>query len=141
MDEDALTFGFLIIAVSVFITGLVWQGLWPFLFSMTMSGNMFYEAIGISGFLLAFIGALVLLYCALVMLYYALILLVYIVVFAVIFGIPAYLIYLALGLEYSIILSVVIAAIVLIYLIETHTVKVEHYTITLSLHRRYAIRR
>ena len=134
MDEDALTFGFLITAVALFITGLVWQGLWSILFSMVMSGNIFYEAIGIAGFLLAFVGALVVLYCALI-------LLVYIIIFAAIFGIPAYLIYLALGLEYSIILAVVIAAIVLVYLIETHTVKVEHYTVTLSLHRRYAIRR
>ena len=134
MDEDALTLGFLIASVAVFITGLVWQAFWPLLFAMTMSGNIFYETIGVAGFVLAFVGALVLLYCALICL-------AYIFIFAVIFGIPSYLVYLALGLEYSIILAVVIAAIVLIYLIETHTVKVEHYTITLSLHRRYVIRR
>ena len=134
MDEDALTFGFLITAVSVFITGLVWQGLWSLLFAMTMSGNIFYETIGVVGFLLAFVGALVLLYCALI-------LLVYVFIFALIFGVPAYLIYLTLGLEYSIILAVVIGVIILVYLIETHTVKVEHYTVTLNLHRRYAIRR
>ncbi len=134
MDEDALTFGFLVTSVAVFITGLVWQALWHFLFSMTISGNMFYEAIGIAGFLLAFVGALVLLYCALICL-------AYIFIFAVIFGIPAYLVYLALGLENSIILAVVIAAIVLVYLIETHTVKVKHYTITLNLHRRYVVKR
>ena len=134
MDEDALTFGFLIIAVSVFITGLVWQGLWPLLFAMTMSGNIFYETIGVMSFVLSFVGALVLLYCTLVCI-------AYIFIFALIFGIPAYLIYLALGLEYSIILAVVIGVIILVYLIETHTVKVEHYTITLSLHRRYVIRR
>ena len=134
MNEDALTFGFLITAVSVFITGLVWQAFWPLLFAMTMTGNIFYETIGVVGFLLAFVGALVLLYCALI-------LLVYIFIFALIFGIPAYLIYLTPGSEYSIILAVVIVAIVLVYLIETHTVKVEHYTITLSLHRRYVIRK
>ncbi|MCL4438962.1 MAG: hypothetical protein M1616_06345 [Candidatus Thermoplasmatota archaeon] len=134
MDEDALTFGFLITAVSVFITGLVWQGLWSLLFAMTMSGNIFYETIGVVGFLLAFVGALVLLYCALI-------LLVYIFIFALIFGIPAYLIYLTLGLEYSIILAVVIGVIIVVYLMETHTVRVEHYTVTLNLHRRYAIRR
>jgi hypothetical protein len=134
MDEDALTSGFLVISVAVFITGLVWQGFWSLLFAMTMSGNLFYEAIGIAGFLLTFVGAFVLLYCILI-------LLVYTIFFAAIFGIPAYLIYLVLGLEYSIILAVVIAVIVLVYLIETHTVKVEHYTITLSLHRRYIIRR
>ena len=134
MDEDAFTFIFSITSVVVFLTGLVWQGFWSLLFAMTMSGNIFYEAIGIAGFLLAFLGALVVLYCAIICL-------AYIIIFAAIFGIPAYLIYLVLGLEYSIILAVVIAAIVLIYLIETHTVKVEHYTITLSLHRRYAIRR
>ena len=134
MDEDALTSGFLVISVAVFITGLVWQGFWSLLFAMTMSGNLFYEAIGIAGFLLTFVGAFVLLYCILI-------LLVYTIFFAAIFGIPAYLIYLVLGLEYSIILAVVIAAIVLIYLLETHTVKVEHYTITLNLHRRYVIRR
>ena len=134
MDEDALTFGFLIASVAVFVTGMVWQGLWPILFSMVMSGNLLYEIIGVSGFILPFIGALVLLYCALI-------LLIYIIVFAAIFGIPAYLIYLALGMEYSIILAVVIGIIALIYLIETHTVEVEHYTITLSPHRRYIIRR
>ena len=134
MDEDAFTFGFLIASVIVFITGLVCQDLWSLLFAMAMSGNIFYETIGVVGFLLAFVGALVLLYCALI-------LLVYIFIFALIFGIPAYLIYLALGLEYSIILAVVIGVIILVYLIETHTVKVEHYTITVNLHRRYVIRR
>ena len=134
MDEDAFTFGFLIASVIVFITGLVCQDLWSLLFAMAMSGNIFYETIGVVGFLLAFVGALVLLYCALI-------LLVYIFIFALIFGIPAYLIYLTLGLEYSIILAVVIGVIILVYLIETHTVKVEHYTITVNLHRRYVIRR
>ena len=134
MDEDALTFGFLITSVAVFITGLVWQRLWSLLFAMTMSGNLFYEMIGVAGFLLAFVGALVLLYCALI-------LLVYIFIFVLIFGIPAYLIYLALGLEYSIILAVLIGVIALVYLIETHTVDVQHYTVTLNLHRRYVIRR
>jgi hypothetical protein len=134
MDEDAITFGFLITAVIVFVTGMVWQGLWSVLSAMTMSGNMFYETIGIAGFILAFIGALVLLYCALV-------LFVYIVIFSVIFGIPAYLIYLALGLEYSIILMVIIGIIALVYLIETRTVEVQHYTITISPHRRYIIKR
>ncbi|MCL5793447.1 MAG: hypothetical protein M1138_01245 [Candidatus Thermoplasmatota archaeon] len=134
MDEDAITFGFLITAVAVFVTGIVWQGLWSFLLAMTMSGNLFYETIGIAGFILAFIGALVLLYCALI-------LFVYIIIFAVIFGIPAYLIYLILGPEYSIILAVIIGIIALVYLIETRTVKVEHYTITISPHRRYIIKR
>jgi hypothetical protein len=134
MDEDALTSGFLVISVAVFITGLLWQGFWSLLFTMTMSANIFYEAIGIVGYLLSFVGAVILLYCALI-------LLIYIIFFAAIFGIPAYLIYLALGLEYSIILALVIGVAILIYLIETHTVKVERYTITLNLHRRYIIRR
>jgi hypothetical protein len=134
MDEDAATFGFLITAVAVFVTGMVWQGLWSLLFAMTISGNLFYETIGIAGFILAFIGALVLLYCALI-------LLVYIVILAAIFGIPAYLIYLVLGQEYSIILALVIGIMALVYLIETRTVKVEHYTITLNPHRRYLIKR
>ena len=134
MDEDALTFGFLITAVSVIITGLVWQCFWSFLFAMTMSGNIFYETIGVVGFLLAFVGALVLLYCALI-------LFVYIIIFAVIFGIPAYLIYLILGPEYSIILAVIIGIIVLVYLIETRAVEVQHYTIMLNPHRRYIIKR
>ena len=134
MDEDALTFVFLTTSVAVFVTGMVWQGFWSILFSMVMSGNMFYEAAGIAGFLLSFVGALILLYCALI-------LLIYIIIFVAIFGIPAYLIYLTLGLEYSIILAVVIGVIILVYLMETHTVRVEHYTVTLNLHRRYAIRR
>ena len=134
MDEDALTFGFLITSVAVFITGLVWQGFWSILFAMTISGNLFYETIGVAGFILAIIGALVLLYCALI-------LLMYIFIFALIFGIPAYLIYLVLGIENSIILAVFIGVIILLYLIETRTVKVEHYTVTLNLHRRYVVKR
>ena len=134
MDEDALTFGFLITSVAVFMAGLLWQGLWTILFAMTMSGNIFYEAIGVMGFFLTFIGALVLLYCALI-------LLIYIIIFAAVFGIPVYLIYLALGMEYSIILAVIIGIIILIYLIETRTVKVEHYTVTMNLHRRYIVKR
>ena len=134
MDEDAATFGFLITAVAVFLTGMIWQGLFSTLFAMLMSGNLFYETIGISVLILAFVGALVLLYCALI-------LFVYIIIFAVIFGIPAYLIYLVLGPEYSIILAVVIGIIALVYLIETRTVEVQHYTITLNPHRRYIIKR
>jgi hypothetical protein len=134
MDEDALTFGFLIASVAVLTAGLVWQGLWSLLFAMTMSGNVFYEAIGVMGFFLTFIGALVLLYCVLI-------LLIYIIIFTAIFGIPAYLVYLALGLESSIILAVVIGVIILIYLVETRTVEVEHYTVTLNLHRRYIVKR
>ena len=134
MDEDALTFGFLIASIAVFIAGLLWQGLWTILFAMTTSGNIFYETIGLMGFFLTFIGALVLLYCVFI-------LLIYIIIFAAIFGIPAYLVYLALGMEYSIILAVIIGIIALIYLIETRTVEVENYTVTLNLHRRYIIRR
>ena len=134
MDEDTLTFGFLIASAAVFIAGLVWQGLWTILFAMTISGNVFYEAMGLMGFFLTFIGAFVILYCALICL-------AYLFFFCLIFGIPAYLVYLALGLEYSIILAVVIGVIILIYLIETRTVKVEHYTVTLNLHRRYVVKR
>ena len=134
MDEDALTFGFLTASVAVFITGLVWQGLWSLLFALTMSGNVFYETIGVAGIVLAFVGAIVLLYCALICL-------AYLFFFGIIFGIPAYLVYLALGLENSIILAVIIGVIILIYLIETHTVKVDHYTVTLNLHRRYVVKR
>ena len=134
MDEDALTLGFLIASVAVFVAGLVWQGLWSLLFAMTMSGNIFYEAIGVISLFLTFIGALVILYCALICL-------AYLFFFCLIFGIPAYLIYLALGMEYSIILAVVIGVIILIYLTETRTVEVEHYTVTLNLHRRYIVKR
>ena len=134
MDEDALTFGFLIASVSVFIVGLVWQELWSLLFAMTISGNVFYETIGVMGFFLTFIGALVVLYCALICL-------AYLFLFCVIFGIPAYLVYLVLGLEYSIILAVIIGVIILIYLIETRTVEMEHYTVTLNLHRRHIVKR
>jgi hypothetical protein len=134
MDEDALTFGFLIASVAVFIAGLVWQEFWSLLFAMTTSGNIFYETIGVIGFVLTFVGALVVLYCALICL-------AYLFLFCLIFGIPAYLVYLALGLEYSIILAVIIGAITLIYLIETRTIKVEHYTVTLNLHRRYIVKR
>ena len=134
MDENALTFGFLTASVAVFMAGLLWQGLWTILFTMTMSGNIFYETIGVMGFFLTFIGALVILYCALICL-------AYLFLFCLIFGIPAYLVYLALGLEYSIILAVIIGVIILIYLIETRTVEVEHCTVTLNLHRRCVVKR
>ena len=134
MDEDALTFGFLIASVAVFIAGLVWQEFWSLLFAMTTSGNIFYETIGVIGFVLTFVGALVVLYCALICL-------AYLFLFCVIFGIPAYLVYLVLGLEYSIILAVIIGVIILIYLIETRTVEVEHCTVTLNLHRRCVVKR
>jgi hypothetical protein len=134
MDENALTFGFLTASVAVFMAGLLWQGLWTILFAMTMSGNIFYETIGVMGFFLTFIGALVILYCALICL-------AYLFLFCLIFGIPAYLVYLALGLEYSIILAVIIGVIILIYLIETRTVEVEHCTVTLNLHRRCVVKR
>ena len=133
MDEDALTFGFLIASVAVFIAGLVWQEFWSLLFAMTTSGNIFYETIGVIGFVLTFVGALVVLYCALICL-------AYLFFFCLIFGIPAYLLFLALGLEYSIILAVIIG-VILIYLIESHTIKVEHYTVTLNLNRRYIVKR
>ena len=70
MDEDALTFGFLIVSVAVFVVGMLWQGLWSLLFAMTTSGNIFYETIGVMGFFLTFVGALVVLYCALICLAY-----------------------------------------------------------------------
>ena len=73
MDEDALTFGFLIVSVAVFVVGMLWQGLWFLLFAMTMSGNIFYEGMGVMGFFLTFIGALVMLYCALILLVYVII--------------------------------------------------------------------
>ena len=119
MDEDALTFGFLIASVAVFIGGLIWQEFWSLLFAMTISGNVFYETMGVMGFVLTFVGAHVVLYCALICL-------AYLFFFCLIFGIPAYLLYLALGLECSIILAVIIGVIILIYLIESHTIKVEH---------------
>ncbi|MCL4344780.1 MAG: hypothetical protein M1496_00230 [Candidatus Thermoplasmatota archaeon] len=133
MDEDALTFGFLIASVAVFIAGLVWQEFWSLLFAMTISGNVFYETMGVMGFVLTFVGAHVVLYCALICL-------AYLFFFCLIFGIPAYLLFLALGLEYSIILAVIIG-VILIYLIESHTIKVEHYTVTLNLNRRYIVKR
>jgi hypothetical protein len=134
MDEDAVTFGFLVLSVALFITGIVWQGLYSILFSMIMSGNIFLEAMGVAGFLLSFIGALILLYCLMVAIFY-------VIIFGAIFGVPAYLIYRALGLEYTIILAIAIGLIATIYLIETHTVEIEHYTVTLNLHRRYIIKR
>ena len=82
MDEDALTFGFLIASVAVFIAGLVWQEFWSLLFAMTISGNVFYKTIGVMGFVLTFVGAHVVLYCALICL-------AYLFFFCLIFGNPA----------------------------------------------------
>ena len=134
MDEDTLKIGFLISAPAFFIVSLIWQGIFLHLFAMAESGNIFYEVLGIAGMAYAAIGGIIL-----VMLTISI--LVYIVIFSIIFFFPAYFIYTLLGLEYSIILVVILSAIAILYFIETHTVSIEHYTIVVNPHRRYIIKR
>jgi hypothetical protein len=134
MDEDIAEIGFLAFCTAFFIAGLIWQGLWSAMFAATCSGDPFLAGMAIMGFIITTIGAFVLLYCLLIALVYGFL-------FALIFGIPAYLIYDYLGPEKSIILAVVIGILILLYLIETNTVRVEHHTITLAVHRKYVIKR
>ncbi len=134
MDEDTLKIGFLISAPAFFIVSLICQGIFLHLFAMAESGNVFYEVLGIAGLAYAAIGGIILVILTISIL-------VCIVIFFIVFFFPAYLIYTLLGLEYSIILVVILSAIAIIYFIETHTVSIEHYTIVLNPQKRYIIKR
>ena len=134
MDEDTLKIGFLISAPAFFIVSLIWQGIFLHLFAMANSGNIFYEVLGIIGMAYATIGGIIIVV-------FAFSILLYIIMFSTVFFFPAYFIYTLLGLEYSIILVAILSAIAILYFAETHTVSIEHYTIVVSPHRRYIIKR
>ena len=107
---------------------------WHAFLWLLASGNIFLEIIGVIGIAMALIGFLIILYYVISYIVLALVIL-------FTFGAPALALYYFLGLEYSIILALVIAVAVVLYLIETRTVKIEHHTVTVGLNRRYVIKR
>ena len=101
---------------------------------LLVSGNPILEVIGGIGVVTALVGFLIILYYLISYIFLALVIL-------FTFGAPAFALYFFLGLEYSIILALVIAVAVILYLVETRTVRVEHHTVTVGLNRRYIIKR
>jgi hypothetical protein len=107
---------------------------WHAFLWLLASGSIFLEIIGGIGIAMALIGFLIILYYVISYIVLALVIL-------FTFGAPALALYYFLGLEYSIILALVIAVAVVLYLIETRTVKIERHTVTVGLNRRYVIKR
>ncbi len=107
---------------------------WHAFLWLLASGNIFLEIIGVIGIAMALIGFLIILYYVISYIVLALV-----IVFT--FGAPAFALYFFLGLEYSIILALVIAVVIILYLVETRTVRVERHTVTVGLNRRYVIKR
>ena len=120
----------LFLIFSAIFVPAVWHAfLW-----LVASGNTFFEIIGGIGIVLALVGFMIILYYVISYIFLAMIIL-------FILGAPALALYYFLGLEYSLILAGVIAAVVILYLIETKTVRVERHTVTVGLNRRYIIKR
>ncbi len=134
MDEDASKIAFLVSAPAFFIITLIRNNIFAHLIAMATSGNIFYEVLGFAGAAYAIIGGIIIVI-------FTFSILPYIIMFSIVFYFPAYFIYTLLGLEYSIILVVVLLAIAIFYFIETHTVSIEHYTIVVNPRRRYIIKR
>ena len=107
---------------------------WHAFLWLLASGNIFLEIIGGIGIAVALIGFLIILYYVISYIFLALVIL-------FTFGAPAFALYYFLGLEYSIVLALVIAAAIILYLGETRTVRVERHTVTVGLNRRYVIKR
>ena len=101
---------------------------------LLVSGNPILEVIGGIGVVTALVGFLIILYYLISYIFLALVIL-------FTFGAPAFALYYFLGLEYSIVLALVIAAAIILYLGETRTVRVERHTVTVGLNRRYVIKR
>ncbi|AKA48117.1 hypothetical protein IX51_02280 [uncultured archaeon] len=119
---------FLILSI-IFIPP-VWHGfLW-----LLASGNIFFKVLGLIGITTALVGLMIILYNTISYIVYALI-----IAFSV--GTPAMALYHFLGLEHSIVIALIIALIVILYLLETRTVRVEHHTVTVSLHRRLVVKK
>ena len=107
---------------------------WHAFLWLLVSENIFLEIIGVIGIAVALIGFLIILYYVISYIVLALVIL-------FTFGAPAFALYFFLGLDYSIVLALVIAVAVVLYLIETRTVKIERHTVTVGLNRRYVIKR
>ena len=107
---------------------------WHAFLWLLASGNIFLEIIGVIGIAIALIGFLIILYYVISYIVLALVIL-------FTFGAPALALYYFLGLDHSIILALVIAVAIILYLVETRAVRVEHHTVTVGLNRRYVIKR
>jgi hypothetical protein len=120
----------LFLIFSAIFVPAVWHAfLW-----LVASGNIFFEIIGGIGIAVALIGFMIILYYVISYIFLALAIL-------FIFGAPALALYYFLGLECSLILAGVVATVVILYLVETKTVRVERHTVTVGLSRRYVIKR
>lgn len=120
--------------IFLIISAIYIPSVWHTFIWLPVSGNIFLEVIGLIGIVLALIGFMIILYYVISYIFLALAIL-------FIFGAPALALYYFLGLEFSLILAGIIAAVAIIFLIETKTVRVEKQTVTVGISRRYVIKR
>jgi hypothetical protein len=134
--ETEETAGLICVLWEIFLifSSIYIPSVWHTFIWLPVSGNIFLEVIGGIGIAVALIGFMIILYYVISYIFLALAIL-------FIFGAPVLALYYFLGLEFSLILAGVIAAVVIIYLIETKTVRVERQTVTVGLSRRYVIKR
>ena len=132
--EDLFTEVFPAMALIMIIAGFLDPTFWPMLLQWLVSGNAFLVVLAASAFLIVVVGGVVLIY-------YAIVALIFIAIFSIFVLAPLYFLYLVLGLTYSVILGAVVGAVILLYLVETRTVRIEQHTITLSVHRKYIVKR
>ena len=121
-------------ALIMIIAGFLDPTFWPMLLQWLVLGNAFLVVLAASAFLIVVVGGVVLIY-------YAIVALIFIAIFSIFVLAPLYFLYLVLGLTYSVILGAVVGAVILLYLVETRTVRIEQHTITLSVHRKYIVKR
>ncbi|SIM83473.1 hypothetical protein [Cuniculiplasma divulgatum] len=132
--EDLFTEVFPAMALIMIIAGFLDPTFWPMLLQWLVSGKAFLMVLAASAFLIVIVGGVVLIY-------YAIVALIFIAIFSIFVLAPLYFLYLVLGLTYSVILGAVVGAVILLYLVETRTVRIEQHTITLSVHRKYIVKR
>ncbi len=120
--------------IFLMLSAIFMPSVWHAFLWLSVSGNIFFELVGVIGVAMALIGFLIILYYVISYIFLVLAIL-------FIFGLPAFALYQLLGLEYSIILAIVIAVVIILYHVETTTVRVEHRTVTVGLNRRYVIKR
>ncbi len=132
--EDLFTEVFPAMALIMIIAGFLDPTFWPMLLQWLVLGNAFLVVLAASAFLIVVVGGVVLIY-------YAIVALIFIAIFSIFVLAPLYFLYLVLGLTYSVILGAVVGAVILLYLVETRTVRIEQHTITLSVHRKYIVKR
>ena len=133
LDEKA---GLICVIWELFLifSAIFMPSVWHAFLWLLASGNIFLEIIGVIGIAIALIGFLIILYYVISYIVLALVIL-------FTFGAPALALYYFLGLDHSIILALVIAVAIILYLVETGAVRVEHHTVTVGLNRRYVIKR